>query len=831
VANNFDPDAFLVKLNEEAEATEYGDGVLNPLIAGALGFADTASLGATTKILTGTNQKTGERLMDPETVKKYEKYNPAASLIGKGAGIIVPTLLAPEASLPGLVSKMGQGATAATKAAIGSESLAARMAAGAVGEGLESAIWGAQNLIHEEALGDANFNAESILANVGSGALLGGGLGSMFPVAGGALSGTKKAFDSLLEKGSTYTKKLSDIASQKTLGITRADRETIKAQALGGASEELNILQNIPRRAMEKGILDPFISTGERLRRASALKKQAGAEIEEAFNATDKNLKFSKKFIKDQFSDLEEQFKTPLNEDVLPNWKNLLKTIDSKGGDALGIKDLKAIQSDLKKIGYPKGAKPANPTEKQLLAQEAVDVLRGIQRDVVSVQAAEKAFDILNTSEAIRASEEGLGLLAELKPIADLKAATTKTFGKGKNARTERIFGNIAEIPEDVLRLVKDGPDGSPSALERAIEFVSKNEGQMKLPAEFESLKRYPTAVRDYHTGKNAEKWLLKKVVTEEGKSAMSLTDLATSGFGGAIGSMLGGGLGAAAGSAAAYTGKKVLNEFADPMVANLDRALKQVREFTSIDKVLNKMNKATADNIRSFMEGAKKVQRVGVAPLIPQIEAFDEVRDKINELSNSFEILQNDLDQNPFKDTMPNTTAAINNKKLKTLEFLKSKLPVQQKAGAFGGFLPPPKAELYVFYKYMNAVNNPLDTLFDELKDGTLQMETVETIKTVYPDLYKRVSLDLLLQAGENPDKLTYRQKLQLSLLFGYDLDGSLSPEAIQANQVAVSGQATAMNQSQKPKKSSVVGIREMQKSQAMLTPMQKVQHGEKEG
>lgn len=801
---------------------KYGEGILNPLLAGAAGAASTLTFGGSDQLLAGKNKKTGERLVEPETLKKLEEYNPTASLVGQVGGAVLPSIFAPEASLPGLVGRVGEATTAGAKALIGSESLAARMAASAAGQAVEGGAYGLGNLVHEEALGDANFNAESILANVGTGALFGGGLGAAIPVGSAALSGTKKAFDSLLEKSSAYTEKLSSLAAQKVLGITRADAIQIKKQALDGASEQLNILKNIPQRAMEKGILDPFISTEERLKRAWNLRKDAGGRMDEAIGATDKNLRFSTQFLKDQLEGLGQKFKNPLNEDELPIWNNLLKTIDSKGMKGeITLKDVSAMRTDLKEIAYPGKRRPVNPSPKQQLAKDADDALRDIQKDVVSLQAGEKVLNILKSSEEFGRTEEGAAILAELQPIADLQASTTKLVGKGKKALTQRVFDTDTKISPEAMSLLKEGPDGT-SALERAIEAIDKNKDMFKnVPKDFEALKKYPEAIRDYHTAKNSEKWLVNKVVSEENRSPLGMKDMVFSGVGAAVAG--------APGAVATYLGKKAIDEYGMALVANMDRALKQVREFTTVDKVLSKMNKATADNIRSFMEGAKKVTNVGPAPLVPHLPGFDEVRDRLNEMANSFEVLQNNLDENPFKETMPNTTSAMNNKKLNSIEFLKSKLPVQQQAGAFGGYLPPSKSDLYSFYKYLNTVNNPLDTLFHEFKEGSLQPETVETIKAVYPDIYKKVSIDLLLQAGEDPEKLTYKQKLQLSLFFGYDMDGTLTPEAIQANQMAVAGMATAQNQGSGGKP-SVAGMREMQKASAMLTPMQRLQMGQEE-
>ncbi len=115
-----------------------------PFEAGLAGLGRSLTLGLSDQLLT----KTG--LVEPETLKNLEEENPTASLVGELGGYALPS---------GLAVKGGK---------IAAKALASKTA-GLVAEG---ALQGAGDLISEEALGNADINAESIIAHVGLGALM-----------------------------------------------------------------------------------------------------------------------------------------------------------------------------------------------------------------------------------------------------------------------------------------------------------------------------------------------------------------------------------------------------------------------------------------------------------------------------------------------------------------------------------------------------------------------------------------------------------------------------------------------------------------------------------
>ena len=148
------------------QALTFIEGALEPNTFGAYGKIATES-GLTT----------------PEDMRNRQEFNPGTHALGEGAGFVGGLYLAPEASVPGLISKVGRAAEVGIKA----EGLFGKAAQLATRNAIEGGLFTATHEIGEHLLGDPNSSGENILANIGMGAALSGGLGiALSPIASAA---------------------------------------------------------------------------------------------------------------------------------------------------------------------------------------------------------------------------------------------------------------------------------------------------------------------------------------------------------------------------------------------------------------------------------------------------------------------------------------------------------------------------------------------------------------------------------------------------------------------------------------------------------------------
>jgi len=133
-------------------------------------------------------------------------------------------------------------------------------------------------------------------------------------------------------------------------------------------------------------------------------------------------------------------------------------------------------------------------------------------------------------------------------------------------------------------------------------------------------------------------------------------------------------------------------------------------------------------------------------------------------------------------------------------VQFLASKVPPQLQLGQIGAAgrpYRPADSEISRWARYVRAVDDP-HALVEDLQRGTLTLETVEAVKTVYPEYFARVQRSLVERVSETRKELPYGKRLQLSILFGAPFDGSMRPEFIAAMQATFESEAAQQPQQQ---------------------------------
>lgn len=218
--------------------------------------ASSASFGLSDQVLTKLG---GEEMK--EAMRERRQRNEEAALAGELSGVIVPTALSSG------TSALAKGASLGVKTAAGAgkfiEKLSAKQLAKIIqdtgkkklateiikksiplsaGSAVEGAFYGAGQLISEDALGTAEFNAENLLASAGTGAMIGGTLGGILGTAEGLIPVVKnnKLVDIVSRKINTNVDKR--IAGAKLAKMTQSEIAKLKNTKWG---EE--VFDNIPK--------------------------------------------------------------------------------------------------------------------------------------------------------------------------------------------------------------------------------------------------------------------------------------------------------------------------------------------------------------------------------------------------------------------------------------------------------------------------------------------------------------------------------------------------------------------------------------------------------
>ncbi len=199
----------------EAQLEEEFSGAGAGLAAGGLGLARGASLTLSDAALAGLG------IVDPETIQNLQRFQPGASLAGEAGGLLGTAWLAGGAGAAARIAGYTPAGMAARGAAVlGAKAGGNTLARAALGLGVEGAVdgalWSGAQSISDAVVNNDPLTVESFLANVGSGAAVGGFAGGLLGAAGKMASRetrvTPKALEGFDDFGKSFAKRIkSDI--------------------------------------------------------------------------------------------------------------------------------------------------------------------------------------------------------------------------------------------------------------------------------------------------------------------------------------------------------------------------------------------------------------------------------------------------------------------------------------------------------------------------------------------------------------------------------------------------------------------------------------------
>lgn len=210
-----------------------------PFSAAGAAVARGLTFGISDKILTEIGAIT------PQKLKDLEEANPVISTVAETGAALAPIALSGGTGAVANVAKLAPTAAAdflgkeIAKKATGkilsktTSQVAKKVIESGIGSAYDAALYGTGRLLTEDAMGDAEFNAESVMATMGTNALLGGafGVGSTL-----AFKGAEKAINKSVQKVQESINKFAesgDIGILKKLGATKGQfKQLIKSNSL-----------------------------------------------------------------------------------------------------------------------------------------------------------------------------------------------------------------------------------------------------------------------------------------------------------------------------------------------------------------------------------------------------------------------------------------------------------------------------------------------------------------------------------------------------------------------------------------------------------------------
>ena len=173
--------------------------------------------------------------------------------------------------------------------------------------------------------------------------------------------------------------------------------------------------------------------------------------------------------------------------------------------------------------------------------------------------------------------------------------------------------------------------------------------------------------------------------------------------------------------------------------------------------------------------------------------EAFKRRSDELMQAASQPDVIRASVERNLYP-ASEDIVDAIAEAQIRKVQFLASKLPKDPtEKRILAKPWKPSNLELKKFSRYMRAAEDPT-TALEDLKQGRLSQEAAETLRVVYPSMFANIQTQLLEHVDELRSSLSYKERVQLSRLFGVAVDESMTPEFVAAMQAGYSGDSQDM-------------------------------------
>jgi hypothetical protein len=804
-----------------AEATE----VVNAGLFGAGQGATAGLYGASA--LSKSEGDSPEEVARKRTVaneaQRLAEAHPVASTVGNIAGMVVSPL-----------SKVS-GAVAGS---VGATTAAGRIGAGLLGGAAEGSLFGAGNAISDSVLGDHQLTGEQLVAGAGLGAVLGGvggGLGTGLGEAASAGARGLKKLSGKLDLGEFAKNrwfKAADASKGEIGKVPETEREAVAdvfrrhispqdATLPRGLDEALESLRgerdNISDAVMKRAGLDDVpLKHGMDPDEARTLFQKAASKREKIQSEVYEGA--NKKGIEPDYQGFAtrfDEFKGTLN----PVERDLIKDEVTR---VQGYLDDMAVTADPAARGYGAINKIKSTLTRDInynadggAKVELKKRLYGVLRDEADTQLAPR----LGSDEAKRLfdARDALGTLAEAEKALARKTATGSDAIEALIAKTKLAGAEVDSLRalNHGERILKHGAEKAATASDVSMRDIAAaiagsvatgGTGLGGIPMALASklLRSKGDAVIARLADKLTKSPALSTVAQSFaqkaaqatpylGEYAATLAQAAAKSPQHALATHL-----VMAQADPAYGDAASMAGFIPQSEAEQGAAVQRAHGIATIAANVAAQNEEIDRAVaRAFKGGASpkdaalvlKGQDFGAKRMRRDGEAAHNRRaDEIQALATNPEAMLDRLTANmgDLHTVAPGVAAAITQTADRAVKYLSQAAQRPAKTAPLAKEWKPTEAERHAFAQKLEVVENPMVVL-SHAAAGTLTKAQVEALNAVYPSLGRQIADKVLERLTENPKSVPYSQRVMLAMLTKTDVDGTLSPKAIAANQAAI--------------------------------------------
>lgn len=850
-----------------------------PLFAAGVSGLSGLTLGLSNQILA----KSG--IVSPEKLKALEEGNPIISTASEIVGGVAPIFLTGGAGLAAKVAAATPvalaeraGMAAALKAAPLTGKILSKTASRVTkevvenavkygaGSAVEGSLYGLGNLINEDALGDAEFNAENALAAMGSNALLGGafgaGAGAGVAMIGAGARGVKQQYNNIRKK---MVESIEDTDIRKEVLAKLSNEESADEimKKLGASPDDLADKMELQKASERLGVpLTPGMKEGgvfAGLEGSLAKEPSIGGiltrkEIDKTYTALDDIPKLILKDAGDVDNltigvTAKNGIKAKISEDLEPA-SLLFQDLDPKTADLPITESLKSRFKTLRgkdnyeKI-YEQGKKFIDRIDNLETYADVSNYRTFIGKELKKSQVAADdnaveffggLYDNLTTlrQNAIKYNFQARPFVSKQTQITDLLEAQMLADKMYRDTHVKyEYLGDLLGIKSKNMRNLIDRLDDiDDRVLAEKIFNLKKLDEVKKFQTHFPEIADMSRAkalndlknksMTDGVLSPKKFKTILNKMDDVDLQIlAPHIKDFKQIK---ADYSKIVDNLPPNIGPSGTPQGLSFQNMFQIPYQAKeafrysvyrsgpnsmLGQMANGIPLTGAIEKASNKGKKSISDAVDAFYKKSSDLSIKSINRIITGQDLGEKEIKTIEEKMELYQQSPEELVSNFTKNNKqlygaaPKTSEALQGKIMNAAQFLSSKIPKKQVTPFDDGTIS--RSELLKFKNYVDAVEDPYKVL-DTIKAGYVAPEYMEAFSAVYPKMAQAVKEEFTARLPEFKN-LTEKQKADLTKILGIDARKAYSPIGFQTLQ-GISSQGVQKDLSNNQPKQSKVPI-----------------------
>lgn len=832
------------------------------LLTGLEGAAEAGTFGLSTGLETKLGEALNIENLKPEAVRARRETNPGVHGVGQGVGLVGSTLALPGGGAAGLLGKAGVGA--AEMLGLGAaETAVAKIGAAAVKNAVESALVQSGDEVSKMFSGSQPDNAgqavTSAIANVGLATVLGGGLGGALGAVHPLWEATAgKRIASLLGdvKGSVESSSFEPgNAMEQVLG---SETGLLKANAkeLNEAASRLGIKELSPGTLSKANLAQR--AEGNLRNRPSLAGVAADKEAEAVFSklntATEDLLKYKTDLTEAQVGkQIKQGLKEGLDSELKPiearfeKLKPELKAITIPDETKLAAIDRIANHEYVKlDPKYNALAKNLSNRIESATNLDELKTVRTLVNDELNAAFRTGGPEIKILQEAKNAINDMRTSLVDASKNAEIKATDAAYAAykkKLKDFGVEAGLGNVNSARGMLERFGKLSDEAFAKKIFDTNDINQLGFFKQNFPKEYDLARRfklkeiYDDSI-NHAMGKNG-KFEVGKFLRQVGKlspeaqnelfqgvGAQTISDARSifeaipgtpnssgTSYAEAFAKMFSpSGLVQNATDAVQYAILKSLpyvNAIAETEGANEATKIATLKYMGNLDKPMDATAfKSMVGFIKETIKGenltgkaVKGVFKSG-ADVIPT-KLMPSEKDRTN-LDKKLKDLQ--VNAEPLFDVggktahyLPEQGMYLGEMAANAVNHLNSIRPQSPQLNPLDHHMPVSKVATATYNRALDIAEQPLIVLKD-VKEGTITLNDIATLKTLYPPLYAKLSsklYDQIIESVNNEEPIPYKTRLGLSMFLDKPLDSTMTSESIISKQATfAAGAAQTSNE-----------------------------------